>query len=243
MWRILPRAVLLYALGMLVAWGLNEPFIPARGDAAFCIDQVVSLWFFGLPFVLLLFWVLDETRLCSCQIRWLARDDVDWAPVTRERLCGHLPHLDREVQDLWIAMQFIARRTEVVSNLVFFPFVLLALLLISLSAAFDRWDTPAGVLGILLLCAALAIGPALMLRRSARHAKARILERLDRERLRWRSEEGEHRSLLLRDLRDRVDSLRRGAFRDWYNEPVVKALLSVVAVGAMVLNQYYRLGG
>jgi hypothetical protein len=170
--RILPAAFVYVWLGMLLVQ-LDPPFIPARGNTSVGVDKAV-MYFCITGFVLLMFYVVDATRLCARLITNLTEGKTLWFKQTLdafERVRG-LPHA---YLDEVIDVAFIAERTKVVSRLIYYPFVVLFVLIIARNHFFDRWNWPLGLIILFGLNSAYALFCALHLRRAADVAKRRSL--------------------------------------------------------------------
>ena len=128
------------------------------------------------------------------------------------------------------------------SGLLIYPFMILLLILFSLSTTFDNWDTTASVAGILGFCVLLTGYAMVVLRHAARKGKENILEQIEDQlvthRIQAASSDKERLALLV----ERIRHLQRGAFRHWYQEPVIKALLWVLGVASLLITQYIRIG-
>jgi hypothetical protein len=95
-----------------------------------------------------------------------------------------LVKFERELQipraylDNWIDLEFIAWRTKCVTRLIYFPFIVLSLFLVSRSAAFDDWYMPATGIVLAVLGASVALGCAVALRYAAEASRRFAMERL-----------------------------------------------------------------
>src|SRR5262249_41524143 len=128
----------------------------------------------------LVFFVVDATVLCVHFVRGLQHlrgTPGNWPEAT-------LTHFTDEVGipsppvEIWIDLQFIARRTRCVTQLIYYPFIVLSLWLLSRNPAFDRWNVTVGTLAPAVLGAAVALGCALALHWAAEKSRADALERL-----------------------------------------------------------------
>ena len=73
----------------------------------------------------------------------------------------------------WMLIQLIAKRTEVVGKLIYFPFIVWVLIAVSRLRYFDNWRTPLGLAIVISLGAILAWSCTVVLRRSAEKIKDR----------------------------------------------------------------------
>jgi hypothetical protein len=240
--RIVITGSLFYSIGFIMLYGFdNQPLLPYRGEFAFWASTIVDLFILGLPFTFLLFGALDEILLSSCLIHHLTRAPTRWNE-SREAYRSKFPEISDEALDSWITVRFLAARTEMTASVMNYPFMILLLILFSLSTTFDNWDTTASVAGILGFCFLLTGYAMVVLRHAARKGKENILEQIEDQlvthRIQAASSDKERLALLV----ERIRHLQRGAFRHWYQEPVIKALLWVLGVASLLITQYIRIG-
>jgi DNA-binding GntR family transcriptional regulator len=120
--------------------------------------------------------------------------------------------------------------------------MILLLILLSLSTTFDNWDTTASVATILAFCFLLTAYAMVVLRRVARRGKEHILEQIEDQVATQRSAAAASDKERLSLLVERIRHLQRGAFRHWYQEPVIKSLLWVLGVASLLITQHIRIG-
>ena len=133
----------------------------------------------------------------------------------------------------------MARRTACVGTLVYYPFVVLSLLIAARSAFFDDWYSPPYLtvvvvisFGILLLCA-------LALRRTAEASRAAALEHLRDAILRAQGSGNGRLEAQLKNLQSQVQALNKGAFAPYLQQPLLKAvLLPLLTFGGSSLFDY-----
>lgn len=234
-WRPVPVVIVYLIFGIALFNIFNsEPFIPARGPLARIADGV---FLFGsvLPFLYLTFMVVDAIRLCRVLVIHLIQP-TRWPEETEKRFA--VPGLgpDWECLDPWIDIQLIARRTAVVSRLVYYPFIILSLLIVARSRYFDAWDWPPALVIILLLNAIWAFSSSLLLRKTAKEAKAATLAALEKRKgvvLSAGDKKGESEQI------DRmiasVNSVKDGAFSSIPDDPALRALLLPFTGGGVAL--------
>ncbi len=130
-------------------------------------------------------------------------------------------------------IRLVARRTEAVGKLIFYPFIILFLLLISRLFYFDKWHTPLGLAIVISMSAFLAWICAVILRRSAETLRADVLSRLENRLTRVYAGESPDKTEVERIqyvLRE-VKEINRGAFAPYLQQPVLQSLL--VPVGGL----------
>jgi hypothetical protein len=173
--RFAPAAAISFSLGVMLVWLFDLPFQPARGALSFWVDTGLQFLSFALQ-ILLTFFVVDATLLDRKFIANLTEQPTRWSDQTVSALRCSLPP---PCQDEWLAVQLIAERTRVTAQLIWFPSLVLFLLIVSRSEFFDRWDWPLSILLVLGLNSAYALYAVFVLHRAAETARRTCLERLN----------------------------------------------------------------
>ncbi|MDX1439415.1 MAG: hypothetical protein R3284_05885, partial [Rubricoccaceae bacterium] len=159
--RVAVAVVVFYAFGYIIIYLFGRPHVPARGSISFIFDKAIILTMVPC-FLALTFLVADVTKRSSELCTLLGESRNRWPPATLERL-GHDEGTDPGYLSEWIDVRFVARLTEQVSYFIYYPFVVLFLIVISRLDLFDSWDT-SWSLGIIFLASGLcAIGNAIIL--------------------------------------------------------------------------------
>jgi len=179
--RIVPQALCYLGFGALLLVISGFPVMPCRGSACFTISYAV-LGFSVLAMTLLMFYVVDATRLCRRLIKIMVGTTIWWSDRLLVREAAKRG-VDQAYVHEWIAVEFIAKRTAVISAMIYYPFVVVFLMAVARHSYFDRWDFPLGLMAIFGVNAAYAFGNGVFLRRSAEQAKraavAQLKSRLD----------------------------------------------------------------
>jgi hypothetical protein len=131
--------------------------------------------------------------------------------------------------DEWLDIELIAAHTKVVGKLVYYPFIILALMIFSRSKVFDNWDMPIGLVFIFLFAAVLTLGSGFYLRRVAEHSRQHIIKKISSMKIVLnyqpespaRSAMEKQVSLALIEIQD----IKDGAFQSLTNDPAFQALL------------------
>jgi hypothetical protein len=140
------------------------------------------------------------------------------------------PDLAAYVED-WVEVTLIGRRTEVVTRLIYAPFVIITLLILARSSAFDNWTTPPQLVVVFGLSIVIALCTAVALRFAAEKARGAALDSLTAKLLRA-EQVGEQRiAAELRILIDRVRDTKQGAFCPFSQQPWLKAVL--IPIGSL----------
>jgi hypothetical protein len=141
----------------------------------------------------------------------------------------------------WVGVQFIAKRTEVISAIIYYPFVIVFLMAVARHSYFDRWDFPAGLLVIFTLNALYAFGNGVLLRRAAEEAKREAVRQL-KCRLKSLSDEPVFKQARRRQIERMVqliEETQEGAFLPFTQHPLFKAVaLPTGGTGLVFLLEY-----
>jgi hypothetical protein len=195
----------------------------------------------ALGLILLLVFVVDATVLGHRLVAYLARHPSGWpsALLYKHAQERNLPvTLDgvespgREALAQWLMIRLIADSTDVVSHFIYYPFVVLLVLVVAQNPLFVPWDWNIPLISIALVSAGTALLCAVVLQRSARDARTKAQEAIDRQLapLAGRDEDKATREKLLL-FRTEIEGMDSGVFANLAQNPVVHALLLPVAGG------------
>ena len=226
---------------LTVAFG--NPPVPARGTVSLAAYMIVTgalvlaTWF-------LIFAVADTTLLTWRVIRGFRTETGIWPPKTLQQFTDRL-RLPPDIVDDWIDLVFVSKRTKVVTTFIYYPFLIIALMVVSRSRLFANYalSVPDVItMGIALL---IVSGCAIALRLSAEALRARALRRLnDRIMAVRQSQDGDRLAGQLELLSRRIEELRDGAFTPFSQQPLVRAmLLPLGSFGGTALLEYLLLPG
>jgi hypothetical protein len=215
----------LFLFGMFVLVPMfGRPMIPARGDLAFkwymrtMYGDVILMQF-------LCFFIFDATLFCLLFVNKLRRAQTQWPPTTAAVYKGDLRLQTKLVHD-WIDLDFVAKRTHCIGSLIYYPFVLIALLIVSRSRVFADYPPSLTILIAQGISLSVVFGCAFMLWWSAKAARDTAKQHLTDGIIRAKDKEGNvYLAGQLEALLNRVDQLNDGAFRPFSQQPLVRALL------------------
>ncbi len=256
-WQRMGRIAPLISTYFLLCYGIGllagMPYRPVRGP----ISNTWDLCLLGLAilaFLLLAFWITDAARLCRWLIEHLSEaptryPDASLRFFAHQRGLGDLEKVnpeDRQLLAEWIDMQLIASLTERVGRLVYYPFIVFFVLLVSRNSWWDRWPWPHGLIIIFGLNLVLALASIIILQRAALKARETGIESLrtkveNAERIAQPSPE-KNLANVGRRLLEEVQTLRKGAFAPFWENPIVGALL-IPSGGTVLLELLFYLFG
>jgi hypothetical protein len=124
-----------------------------------------------------------------------------------------------------VRIRLIAEATAVVAHMIYFPFVVLLVLLVAQSRLFDDWHWNVPLVAVTLLSATTALVCAVALQWAVKKARENALDDLDGL-LRPRPEKADDPvRQTVEEIRTEVQSMKSGAFAGFSQNPVVYALL------------------
>lgn len=217
LWSVVAAA----GLGLALIFTFGRPFVPARGETATWAELVLS-WAASLALLALTLYVLHAARACSRFIQALTRARSYWPErAIRERLRGRGHYSGMEE---WMDIRLIARRTEVLEQLILYPFLAITIHILAHSTLFDDWRLTTTVLLIFGPIATLAIANMVILRRVAQLGKHRALHRVQRLALRAAGSTT-HSKAEVDALATAIEEEDAGVFRPLSRHPILGALL------------------
>lgn len=238
-WRVVPQVILYGLLGIALMLLFGFPVTPCRGDACFTLNHVI-LGCSVVAMTFLMFYVVDATRLCRRLITIMIGSTIEWP---RRLLAQEAAkwEVDQVYVREWLGIQFIAKRTAVISAMIYYPFVMVFLMAVARHSYFDRWDFPAGLVVIFALNALYAFGNGVLLRRSAEEAKREAVRQL-RRRLKDLSDEPAVKQIQRRHIErmvERIEHTQEGAFLPFTQHPLFGAIaLPTGGTGLVFLLEY-----
>lgn len=239
--RTLLCVATMVAISELITRAIGDaPIAPLRGDLTATMQSLTTQPT-SIAILFLVFFVVDATVLSVLFVRGLRLHHANWPQRTLQQFNASTG-LPVEHLDDWIDLQFIARRTRCVGTLVYYPFIVLSLMLLARSPFFDAWYTPPSVAVLAALSFAIVLTCAWALRHSAETSRRLALDHLHDAILRAKGAASGPLVSQLETLRDRVDRLREGAFAPYSQQPLLKAvLLPFLTFGGSSLFDYLTL--
>jgi len=201
-----------------------------------------AAWWIGLlsysVLIVLLLLVLDATILCDSVIQRLfdPKSKLGWSAAAR-KFHASLRGLRAEDVDEWLGIRLISEHTKSVGKTIYFPFIILFILLAARDQTFDGWSWPVSSVIVLSLILLAPIYAAVILRVSARRARTTALARLSKKLTEARRDDGDRsRAVKLARLRQEIRDERTGAFCPITENPIIHAgSLGTIAILNQVL--------
>ncbi len=227
-WPRICRAAI-YASGMTLLFMyilvpmFGKPPILARGELAYDAYSYTGL-IGGRLMLFLMFLIFDATLSCLLFVNKL-RSRTQWPLATAGIYKGRLELQTNLVHD-WIDLEFVAKRTNCIGSLIYFPFIMIALFILTRSSIFANYAPSWTILIWFGISFSIVFGCAVMLWWVARATKDVAKKNLMEGIIREKEAEGDPRlAEQLEALLIRVGQLNEGAFSPLPQQPLVKALL------------------
>jgi len=227
---------LVYLAFASVIFNVLEPGeVPCRGVGCAVVDHVIIL-ISVLSMLLLLFLVVDATRLCISLIERLEDPDLEWSESNK----AALPILPNRHQWVWMRIHLIGERTAEVTRLIYYPVLIILLLLLSRSTYFDNWGFPEALGVIVGLNFIIALASAIRLNQAARWARSKMIDELRKEQLTQTASEHMPKPTgpEVRELIEQLEKLHIGAYLRLWDQPTVRATLLLVGGIAITYSEY-----
>jgi hypothetical protein len=215
----------MYLFGMCVLVPMfGRPPILARGDLAYYAYKY-TVHYDAILMLFLMFLVFDATLFCLLFVKKLRRAHSLWPFATFWVYREHLLLRTELVHD-YIDLEFVAKRTNCIGSLIYFPFVMIALLILSRSTIFANYAPSLTILVWFGISLSIVFSCAVMLWLVARTTRDITKKNLTEGIIRAKQAEGNPRlAEQLETMLIRVGQLNEGAFSPFPQQPLVKAFL------------------
>ena len=217
---------MVFSVTLIVQFGGLIP--PIRGNFTLHVYRF-GIWATLFGFFMLIYQFANEVQRCRNLAQRLTSGRLHWGRQTLEKFApGQDTAADWARNSLarWIGIQLLAKRTMRVDKLLYFPFIVLLLLIMERSSLFDNWRLVPSISVVLVTSVLILITCVLFLRRSIKEARESALEEM-RGALSQGVREGDEGADVkaLRLMIAEVENERRGAFCPLSSDPMLKALL------------------
>jgi hypothetical protein len=241
--RISSGVIAMFALTWVIATVAGNQLPPTRGDLSLYIYGGVATALF-VANLFLIFFVADATLLCWHAVRSFRTEKAIWPPEAMREFSRRL-ELPGSVIDNWIDLLFVSKRTECITGLIYYPFLILGLLVVTRNRAFGNFPPSLAMVAVTVMSILILVGCAIALHWSAEMSRTQARTDLNDEIVKAMSlkDEGRRANQLQMMLR-RVNELREGAFSPFSQQPLVRAiLLPLGGLGGSTLLEYLSSSG
>ncbi len=245
--RTVAAVVAFFALWGVLELVFGNPPTPTRGPTSFWFYTGISALLNATTLFLTLF-VADATLLYRQVIKALVEETDNrpnvWPDATLSKFDDRvgLPQGDLEH---WVDLVFISKRTKCITTLIYFPFIVVALVIISRSGLFANYAPSLPEMLVMALGLLVVTGSAIALRQAAEASRGKAHRRLNDQIMRAKqSQAGDYRATQLELLSHRVEELNEGALTPFTQQPLLRAmLLPLGSFGGTALVEYLLLPG
>ena len=141
----------------------------------------------------------------------------------------------------WMKVHLIGERTAEVTRLIYYPVMIILLMLLARSTYFDNWDFPQALAIVVGLNFVIALGSIVRLNFVARSVREDILRELQEEKLaadKPESESYEPNPTERKELISQLEELQMGAYLRVWDQPAVRATLLLLGGVALTFAEY-----
>ena len=241
--RCAPQLTLALLFAFLIMVLLGFPGTPCRGAGCFQINDVIII-LSVTAMMILIFYVVDATRLCRRWVECIVMKKVQWSDGTLTKIAserGRGTDIGKENLDEWLGIELIAERTTVIGNFIYFPFIIMFLLGIARHNYFDNWGLPTALVIIFTLNAILVVVNAAALRRSAEMARREAITQLEKKLMDLPdTPDGKKRRQQVQWAIEAIGNNQRGAFLPFTKHPIFGAAIALPSggYGLVLLFEY-----
>ena len=169
---------------------------------------------------LLVFFVVYATRLCGRVVELVLGLGVQWPSQNTVKNFRFQSPANNSLTNIQQSLRFCGQLTEGVGKLIYYPFIVVLVMILSRSSFFDGWDFPISLLIVIGSSIGLAIFSAFHFRQSAEKARRRVLQELDS--LLNACSDSPRKAQVQQVIRD-VQTFKKGAFCPFAEQPILKA--------------------
>jgi hypothetical protein len=193
--------------------------------------------------ILLIFVAVDAIRLCDQFTNQLERPNPTKWPRSTVAEFEERTGVREPTVSYWIDIQFIAEWTRMLGPLMYYPLIIMALMLIARSPIFDDWDMPLGLIAVFTMAFGYTCACAYVLRRAAERTRGVVVRHLSDQLLRAKVTAGGWREAgQIEVLLEEVRAIRSGVFAPLSQQPLVRAaLVPLSSVSALTLIEHFLL--
>ena len=226
---------------LILAFG--KPIIPGRGASSYYVDHVVLVVSI-LALAVLVVFTGHATRSLNGLIRkldYIYQKGLMPIPLHYRK---ELPGCPDDIARAWTIVDLIARQSEVVAHLVYYPIIVIFVLCVARLPYFDRWDLPLGLTIVIGGSVIYLIWRSFRISYFAGILRQHVLTDLRNKHLLAEAAKNSTAAPKLIELMiDRITNLRYGAYVHPLNQPWLRALgLVFSGGGTLALLERYILG-
>ncbi|HET7019978.1 MAG TPA: hypothetical protein VFI58_04630 [Xanthobacteraceae bacterium] len=222
--RVVAGVVAMGVLWCILFLIFGNPHAPTRGDLSAVFYYAVTPLLFGVT-LLLIFFVADATWLCWQLTRDIRTPTIVWPERTLREFSRRYGLPQGVVADC-IDLLFVAKRSKRINTLLYWPFLIIALIVVSHSPVLANYGRSIPDLVTMAVAVLIVTFCGVALRLSAEATRAEARRRLTERLMIAKGESsGAQTTSQLELLLRRIEELREGAFSPFSQQPLVRAML------------------
>jgi hypothetical protein len=222
--QTLVSAGVVLLIGWLLVMAFGEGDVsPTRGLRSRTVHERLQIPVFIMLCIVVL-WTVNKVLWCRQFVKHLPHEPTAWPDEALESVRLRLGLPDPYLAS-WAKLDIIARRTKAVSGLVYYPFIVPSVLMLSTSSFFGSQRIPLGPVILALVGAAVAVVCARLLHASAEAARGKALQQIDDALVKQPTAETSVPLEQLKQLRAKVANLNEGAFAPFWEQTMFNAML------------------
>ena len=237
--RTIAYIIIYMAFASLVFMILGPSSAPVRGGYAFSLHMGILVHSVVLMMAVL-FLVVDATRLCICWVEHINTERLSWSDSKLYDFARDLK-MPANHAEAYLKIHLIGDRTSDVTRLIYYPVIIILLMLLARSTYFDNWDFPQPLAIVMTLNFIIAITSVVRLNRAAQSARNDVLNTLKKEVIAG-ERKGKDAGKPSVDEREKLiaslNALNIGAYRNFWDQPPVRATLMLFGGVALTYAEY-----
>jgi hypothetical protein len=241
--RAAATGLLYFAFGSTVFGLLGGGGSPARGALLQRLDGI-TIGISVLLMIFLLFLVVDAIRLCIGWIDKVMEERVQWTEPSVQR-ASRVLGLPPEQSVCWVRVNLIGERTAEVGRLVYYPLIVILLMLLARSTYFDGFAFPLALAIVVGLNFTIVLVAAALLTSAAREARDTCIKRLRDVGAATKVAETPVPTTVapqaIESVVKELEGIEIGAFQRIRNQPLVRAAILLLTGLGMTWGEYAAL--
>ena len=138
-------------------------------------------------------------------------------------------------------IELIAERTAEIGHLIYYPFLVIIIMLISRSSYFDNWGMPQGLAIVVSINILMLISAGVKVRHEAEKCRAEVFGKMNAKLLELKGDSApSSRSDVaqIQQLIGDVNNIRNGAFQPFTEQPLLRASLLLFGAISITAGEY-----
>jgi hypothetical protein len=243
LYRIVLMLLAYFLVAFYLGWIFGRLSTPCRGETCFLLDTTILI-VSVVCVSFLLFSVVDSIRLHTQWSTLLSSKESKWPRETLIKFNQRFNFDNPTYLNDWLDVDLIAERSEAIGRQIYYPVIVLFLMIAARYPLFDDWKAPIGLVIVMGLSVLYLVSVAYLLRRAAERCRQDNLDRLWKKLVSVTGQGAKAAPLKeqLEMLTREIMAIQRGAFRPLGQQPVLRAVLLLLGgSGGLVILQYLPL--